>query len=155
MGRYMIEEAKCDYVDFGPDAVVCAIIKYNDGKETKHLSLSEVSGIPNFTLTTEDIFDKLMEKDGSDPDFWDKINDITISEFNGIDISGEYDDVIYNIRENEDNPAAPLLRYIIALVRCEGEQDLIKMGTGKYVDELEIPISDIEEDIIEDEEDES
>ena len=154
MRRYKIEEAKYGYVDFGPDAVAVATVKYTDGRETRYLSLAEVSGIPNFLLTEEDIFDKLTEED-SDPDFWDGINDLTIYEFNGIDIHDEYSDVICSIRENEDNPAVSLLRYIIALVRCEGEQDLIEMGTGKYVDELEIPISDIEEDIIEDEEDET
>lgn len=155
MGRYMIEEAKYGYVDFGPDAVAVATVKYNDGRETRYLSLAEVSGIPNFLLTKEDIFDKLMDEDDSDPNFWDGINDLTIFEFNGINISVEYSDAISSIRENEDNPAAPLLRYIIALVRNEETQQIIDMGTGKYADELDIPLSDVEEDIIEDEEDEA
>lgn len=84
-------------------------------------------------------------------DFIEYINEHSISEFNGIEFDGDCLSTFYNIMEDPDNPAAPLLKYMIALVRCpmEDVDGLVEMAKGKYADELEIPISDVEEDYLE------
>ena len=43
--------------------------------------------------------------------------------------------------------SSPLVRYLITLVRCEtGDvEKLIASAKGRYVDELDIPASDVEE----------
>jgi hypothetical protein len=58
--------------------------------------------------------------------------------------------------DDPENPAIPLIRYMIALTRCPLDQveDLLNMARGKYVDELDIPASDVEEDFEEEYEEE-
>ena len=53
-------------------------------------------------------------------------------------------------------PVIPLIRYIIALVRCDMSEvgSIIAMAEGKYADELDIPVSDVEEEYTEDPEQE-
>ena len=95
-----------------------------------------------------DVFDKLIEEDDKTIE---RANDSAIQEFNGITLgSGDYDFAC--LQENEDNPAVPLIRYIIALVRCEMEEvnALVTIAKGKYIDEVEIPLSDLEEEYLED-----
>ena len=40
-----------------------------------------------------------------------------------------------------------MIRYLFALVRCDRDdvERIIEMAKGRYVDELDIPISDVEE----------
>ena len=72
---------------------------------------------------------------------------INIGEFNGIEL-GEYGDIFASFADDPENPAIPLIRYMIALTRCPLDQveDLLNMARGKYVNELDIPASDVEED---------
>lgn len=73
-----------------------------------------------------------------------EINGITAIIFNDINIGGEYCYAISNLRENEDNPTAPPLRFVIAFAGNE-VQELIDMGTRKHVDNLDISIVDIKD----------
>ena len=68
-----------------------------------------------------------------------------INSFEGIKL-GENGDIYKSIKQNEGNPAVTLIRYIILLTRCsmEEEDGIIALAKGKFVDELEIPASDIE-----------
>ena len=86
------------------------------------------------------------------------MNTHTIYELDGIELGCSYDELFESISENRENPVVPLLLYIIALVRCEmaDVEPLIGMAQGKYADELDIPMSDVEEEFLaelEDEED--
>lgn len=161
MKRYLIENAKCGITDGGiacgpVSGSVIATVKFKEGEKSQYFSLAEVSGFPNFFLTDKDVFDDLIKEDFSDKEFESYMNASYISDFDGLELGGEYEDVCSSIHETPENPAVPLLRYIIALVRCpmEDVDGLIQMAAGKYADELEIPISDIEEDYMEDLEDE-
>ena len=152
MKKFFIEEAKCELtkggIACGPvDPNVVTSVKYKSGDETKWISLVEVMGIPNFLLADKDIYDGLVKEDDSDKEFWEYTQLINIGEFNGIEL-GEYSDIFYSISEDPENPAIPLIRYMIALTRCPMEEvaGLIAMAKGKYADELDIPISDEEED---------
>ncbi len=46
------------------------------------------------------------------------------------------------------------MKNLIALVRCEMDEieEIIAMGTGKYADEISIPVCDAEEDYLEEQE---
>ena len=161
MKRYFIEEVKCSIsaggFACGPISGNPVIsIRYKEGNETKWLSLVEVEGIPNCFLTDEDIHEKLVSEDFDD-EFTDYLDQHSVGEFNGITF-GEYTDIYYSISQNSENPAIPLIRYLLTLARCDtaDEKKLIEMAKGKYANELEIPMSDIEEDYLaefEDEED--
>ena len=69
----------------------------------------------------------------------------------------DYSETFASIAEDPDSSAVPLIKYMIALTRCEmGDvQSLLKLGIGRYADELEIPVSDVHEEHLEEtEEDE-
>ena len=152
MEKFFIEEAKCELtkggIACGPvDPNVVTTVKYKCGDETKWISLVEVMGIPNFLLSEKDIHEGLVKEDDSDKEFWDYVHEINIGEFNGIEL-GEYGDIFASFADDPENPAIPLIRYMIALTRCPLDQveDLLNMARGKYVNELDIPASDVEED---------
>ena len=152
MKKYLIEDAKCGVaeggISCGPvSGSVNAAIKFKESNKTQWLSLSEYDGIPAFYLTDDDIFDSLVEEDYNNEKLWDYIKDHEVSEFDGLTL-GEYEDVLDSIKEDSQNPAVPVIRYLISLVRCEKDEEnkLISMAIGKYADELEIPTIDIEED---------
>ena len=131
-----------------PGSVVAAVQYRENESVPKLIYLVEVDGIANFFLIDVDVFDKLIEEDDKTIE---RANDSAIQEFNGITLgSGDYDFAC--LKENEDNPAVPLIRYIIALVRCEMEEvnALVTIAKGKYIDEVEIPLSDLEEESLED-----
>ena len=56
--------------------------------------------------------------------------------------------IFASFAEDSENPAIPLIRYMITLTRCPLDQvdELLAMAKGRYIDELEIPASDVEED---------
>ena len=161
MKRYLIKEAKCDVTKggmacgpVGGNVVVSVTI--SDAEKTQYLSMVEAAGIPNFYLTDHDIFDDLVKEDFEDEAFTEVMVASYISNFEGIDVSDEYVGMLRDMYKDLENPAVPLLRYIIVLARCpmEDVEKLISMASGKYADEIEIPVSDVEEDYLEDLEDE-
>ena len=159
MKRYFIEEVKCGVSEGGfacgpvPGSVVVAI-KYRDGQESKWLNMVEVDGIPNVSLTDNDIYDDMIREDEDSIEFFEKHS---IGDFNGIAIDYDYSTTFESIAEDPKNPAVPLIRYLITLTRCDMDEveGLIQMATGKYVDEIDIPVSDEEEMFLEDYEDEA
>ena len=147
MKRYLIEDVKCDVLSGGPEVgIVCTAVKYSDGRATKWITNVEVDGLPNFYLTKEDIFDEIMSDD-DDEDFQEYRAENFIEEFNGIEL-GEYEDIVASLMENEKKPAAALIKYVIAVTRCDMEdmQEMIEAGKGKYADELKIEMSDLDLD---------
>ena len=160
MKKFFIEEAKCDITNGGfacgpVSGNIAVTVKFNDGKDEKWLSLVEVEGIPNFFLANKDVHDDIVKEDIDDNEFTEYLNSHAIDEFEGITL-GEYVDILESISDDPENPAIPLVRYLIALVRCDrsNEEGLVEMAKGKYADELDIPISDVEEEYIADFEEE-
>lgn len=159
MKRYLIETAKCDVTEGGmacgpiPGNVV-ATVQFKEDQKSQWLSLVEVMGIPNVYLTDQDIFDKLLAEDPDDDEFIEYANQHQIWDFNGIEFAEDYNATLSSFEEKPDNPAIPLIRYLLSLVRCDWDDmgDIIKTASGKYADELSIPTIDLEEDY-EDEED--
>ena len=147
MKRYYIEDVKCDVLSGGPDpGIVCTSVKYTDGSSSKWLTNVEVDGLPNFYLTDDDIFDKVMGDD-DDEEFQKYRDEHFIEEFDGIEL-GEYEDIVDSLMENEEDPAASLIKFVIAVTRSDMEstQELIQTGKGKNAEEIEIYIGDLDLD---------
>ena len=140
--RVFVECVKCGVADSGPGVgAVNATVKFTKDGVTKWLTNSEVTGIPNFYLTDEDIYDRLMEQDFANDDFMAMLEASSIDTFEGIKLSGDYDEIEEAMDEADNEAAAALLEYIIEITRCSMDDldDFIKAGTGKYADEIVIP----------------
>ena len=151
MGKYFIEECKCGVscggVACGPvEGSVNAAVKFTADGESKWLTNSEFTGIPNFCITEDSVFERFMENDISE-EFANYLEDKFVSEFENIHLAGEYEDIVASLHENEENPAAALVRFVIALTRCENDEveGLINKGRGHFAEEIDIPVSDVEE----------
>ena len=97
MSRVFVECVKCGVADGGMacgpvEGAVNTSVKFTKDGVTKWLTNSEFTGIPNFYLTDEDIFDRLMEQDFDDQEFTDLLEASYIEEFEGIAL-GEYDEL--------------------------------------------------------------
>ena len=151
MKRYRILDAKCGIseggVACGPvEGNVVATVKYSDGVITKWLTNVEVTGIPNFYISEEDYFEKFIVDDESDEEFNSFLNE-NVTSFEGIEL-GDYDDIVDIVNECVENPASILLKYVIALTRCDIDEieELMHKAVGHYVDEIYSP-GDDEEDV--------
>lgn len=158
MKRYFFEDVKCGVsaggFACGPvDGSVNASLKINDGESVKWLTLSELMGIPDAFLTEDDVYEKLINNDFSD-EFTDYMNAHHIDSYNGIAFEEGYYETFSNIEENPENPANPVVRYLVSLIRCSMEETemMIELGKGKYADEIDVPMSDVEEEYMEDKE---
>lgn len=159
MKRYFIEEAKFGEseggISCGPvSGSLIATVKYTESGKTQWLSMAEYDGFPNFYLADKDIHDELVKEDLEDENFVDYTNSLAIDEFDGVQIGGEYEDLFAVLSEDPENPAVDLIRYLIALIRCDEDdlEGLIQMAKGKYADEIDIPVSDVEQEWIDDNE---
>ena len=141
MARYRVLDAKCGVgaggMACGPvgGPVIGEVKLADESGEEFYLCLAEVDGIPNWFKTDRSTIDEQIEE--TSEEIFEYLND------HYIDI-GEYVDVF-------DDPEAELYqacRYLIYLVRCERDQEepFIQATVGKYLDEMEIPLSDEEEE---------
>ena len=152
MKRFFIEEAKCGFSRgiMRPPMpyAVCAAVKFReDNGEPRLFFLNQFNGMPMFFISDEDFFDKILEEDG---ETIGKTGKLFLQEFEGIKFGRmAYD--FGSLAENAGNPAAALIRYLIALVRSDRSEiaGLVEMAKGKYADELEIPVSDLEKAYLE------
>ena len=159
--RYFISDIKCRASDGGmacgpvPGVVTGAVQYKKDDEEPMWLTLSDVMGIASFYQTAEDIYNKILEMDNAESDeeedyeFIDKLNDdYYIRSFEGISFGdyGDFREILQNICNNADNPAANLVKYLIAIVRCGWDElpGLLEAGKGKYADEIDLTAIDVE-----------
>lgn len=152
MAKYLIEEVKLDQ---GKGGMACGPVsgpvigevkvKGTDEKEF-YLSLAEVDGLANFYKTERSTIKDQLNDDWTD-EFLHYMND------HFLDDVGDYYDLFEKCREDE---LYEVYRYLIYLVRSEEKdvQPFIKKSVGKYADEIDIPVSDIEEEYNEEEEEE-
>ena len=119
-------------------------VRFHD-EEGKAFFISNVEcdGIPNFYMTDESAFDKLIEEDfDNNEEFYDHMNNECFME------AGEY----YDIFSDQDPDWFDAYRYVIYLTRCADEEvePFIKATVGKWLHECDIPASDVEEEYNED-----
>ncbi len=159
MSRYYIEQVKCEFDNGGiacgsVGGAVCTSVKFRkDNESSLWLELDEIDGMPQFYLSDEDQLDLHLNIDPEDDDAVSAMNANYIEEFEGINLSDDYDDLYDQFaNEQKDNPATDFLRYIILVTRCSTDEleGLINMATGKYIDELEIPLSEEEQEYMSD-----
>lgn len=160
MKKYYIEDARCDVSTGGfacgpVGGEVVATVRFSADGRSQWISMIEFEGIPMVFLTDTDLHDYIANNT-SDRDYAEHLEQYMIEEFNGITCSSDYNDIFDSVSDDPDNPAIPLLRYLIALVRCSWDEigPLVAMAKGHYIDELDIPISDVEEDYQDRQEDE-
>lgn len=150
MKRFLIEEVKCGVANScSMMGLVITSVRFNDGEFSKWLNLSEVDGIPCFSLTNKDVFEELIKNDWSE-EFTEEMHKSFIMEFEGLTL-GEYDEIFDCIYDgNADAPATKLIRYIIAVTRCDFAdfERLREMAIGHYADEIEQIISDVEDEYL-------
>ncbi len=144
--KFFVEYVKCGVTDGGMacgpvEGMVNVTVKYTKDGVAKWLTNSEVTGVPNFYLTDEDIYDRLMDHNLADEEFATLLESSFIDEFEGIKLSGAYDEIEEAIDGTENISAAALLEYIIEVTRCSMEDldNFIEAGRGKYADEIIIP----------------
>ena len=118
-----------------------------DGEEF-FISCAEVMGIPNFYKTERSVIDEEVKVENSGGEFDEEFKDYLMNCF--IDGIGEYDEIF----ENRDPEWFTILRYLIYIVGndCDETDAFIKDTVGKYLDEIDIPVSSIEKAYAEDEE---
>lgn len=152
MNKYFIEDAKCGVTKGGmacgpvPGSVVGAV-KFCSGKDSMWLYLVETDGFPGFYLSDRELYDELIEEDFDD-EFVEYMDNHLLAEMDGICLRTEYEDVIESIYKNRNNSAAALIRFMITLVRCDLDKvdSISQSAIGRYVDEIDIPMSDLEQD---------
>lgn len=161
MGRYLIKEVKCDTTNGGMacgpvfGAVVASIQFENEGEE-KWLHVVEVEGMPNTYINKEDIFDVLVQ-DNYGADFIEDLESSSDDTIGGIVLTGDYGDIIYELVDGESasEEDKSFIRFVLAIIRCDWDviKELKDTAIGHYTDEINIPISDVEEEYLEDQED--
>ena len=139
MTRYFIESAKYGVGEGGfacgpVEGPVVAEVKVKTENEEFYMTLAEIYGIPNFYKSNESVYDFLV-----DPDIDEEKIEVVNKNF--IE-TGDYDEIF----EKRDDEWFELYRYLIYVVRADYEEcdEFIKVTTGKYIDEMDIPNSDVE-----------
>lgn len=141
MKRYMIKGVKTALKeDYGPlPGAIAVSVRYDDGEEQRWLSAVECCGNVEFHLSDEDISGTLVAYEPTEKVI-KVINDTFVDDLDGFPL-GDYEDLYGAIEEDPENPAVPLVRYLVMLVRCPmvDLQRFIDMGVGRYIDEVDIP----------------
>ncbi len=159
MSKYLIKEVKCNLTNGGMACGpvfgnVVVSIQYEHDGVVKWFHAVEVEGFLNAFVRQDDIFDVLL-KDDYDADYVDDLEETSEKEVAGIELTGEYDDIISALYdEDASDEDKSFLRYILAIVRSDWDvvEKLKKAAIGHYTDELDIPMSDLEENYLEDQE---
>ncbi len=149
---YKIYDVKFGITDGGMccgpcDGSIVVSIYYGNETKKQWLNCVEVFGIPCFYLTDSDIFNDLLKEDVENQEYMECLEKSAINDFDGIEL-GEYDIIFNSIKQSSNLEAINLIRAMILLVRADMSEmdDLIASFKNKEVLELEIPLTDLEED---------
>ena len=141
MNRYYIEDIKCDIgvggIACGPVAgPVIAEAKVKSDDEEFYMSLAEVDGIPNFFKTKESTYEMQLNQEMTD-------EEVEVLQENYIKTE-DYEEIL----SNKDSEWYSLFRYLIYIVRSDWDEceRFLKETSGKYLDEIEVPFCDLEEE---------
>lgn len=118
------------------------------GEGCNWLTLVDDNGTPKFYSSQEDIF--ALRKKGEVRSWLKEIETCRINEFEGLKLD-EYNDVFFSIYNDIENPACKLIRYMIDLIFAKDSKeitDLMHLPMGKSIDEVDVPISYIEENYL-------
>ena len=143
MSKLMIEDARVEVVEAVGLSLVAGEIclRQPDGRNC-YVTLEEFDGHPTFFCTEQSILQPLQKaEDEEDEDLMEALHDGKY-----IIADGEYADIF----AQPDRQWYQVFRYLIYLVRCENEevQPFLDATVGRSFDEIDIPISDVEEDFM-------
>lgn len=114
----------------------------------KYHSLAEVDGIPNFIETEVSTFDRQIADDPDDEEFWNMLSEHCVE---GI---GDYADIFDNQEEMKlrDPEGLLIMKYLIYMVRADRDEaeQLKAKSIGKCLGDFEIPVSDSEQEYLDD-----
>ena len=145
MTRYFIESVKCGAGEGGmacgpvSGPVVAEAKVRTDNGEEFYMSLAEMEGIPNFFKSPKSTYEYQMNDD---------MDEEALEEFQSYFIeTGDYEEIF----AQQDPEWLQLYRYLIYIVRSEWEEceSYQRETEGKWLDEINIPVSDIEEECAE------
>ena len=114
-------------------------MRIDDNGNVTYMCNSEVDGLPNWFMTDRSTFEEQMDLDSfNDDDF------MSYMEAHSMGL-GHYDEAL----ADRDSEWYTALRYLTYLVRCSCDDmdDFIENTLGKYLDEIDIPVSDVEDDL--------
>ena len=137
--RYEVTDGGMACGPVGGSVIVEAGFRKPDGEEF-YVSGSDTMGIPDFYMTERSTIDEQVatenDIENSDPAF----RDYLLSCF--IDGIGDY----YDIFSEKDPEWFLILRYLICIIGGDYDETeaFIAETVGKYLDEIEIPVSSIE-----------
>ena len=105
----------------------------------KYMYLVEVYGNPVFYYSDKEMFDELLENDGSD-EFEKLLSDTRIDRYKGIDLT-DYETIANTIDDADNEEAKKLIKLLVAITRSDNEETnkLIAENTGKKVNEIVPP----------------
>ena len=154
MREYYIEDIRSDALNGGTLGFAAGAVKFTEDDESQWLSAVDMDGVPNVYLSDECIFDELMENPGDET--LERSNRYYITEFNDIDVT-DYEEAYRCMEQDPDNPAVPLIKLLIALLRSDWDDagKLADAASGRYADEVDIPMTDIEEEMSDEYDDEA
>ncbi len=134
-----VEQAYEGYVNWCDDVV--ASVEFEISGNIFFLSIYQKDNMPGFYLSQEDIFDRLLYVRQ-----FPELMRYRILYFAGFKVDW-YENIYPAINRFEDSQYAKLIRLICYIAR-EGNkdvEDLIKFNKKKYLDQIDIPTTDIEE----------
>ena len=142
MKNYFIESVKCDVANGGmacgpvSGPVVAEALVKDEENSSSYIGLVEVDGMPNFYQSESSYFDSLIDDDMPEESF-EEFQSHFIAE-------GMYEDLF----EEPDEDMQDMFRYLIYIVRADWDEceKYIAGTTGKWLGEIEIPMSDVEEE---------
>lgn len=145
MNKLMIEDALVEIGAGGgpvPSLVVSEVcLRQPDGRNC-YVTLEEFDGHPTVLLTEQSILQSLLQADeDADEELMESLHDGKY-----IIADGEYEDIF----AQPDRQWYQVCRYLIYLVRCEREEEqpFLDGTAGRPLDEIDIPISDVEADFM-------
>lgn len=145
MSKLMIEDARVEVGAGGgpiPSLVVSEVCLRQPDGCTCYVTLEEYDGHPTFFCTEQSILQPLLKaEDEEDEELMEGLHDGKY-----IIADGEYEDIF----AQPDRQWYQVFRYLIYLVRCEREEEqpFLDATVGHPLDEIDIPISDVEEDFM-------
>ncbi len=160
MKRYLITEAKTGETMGGMACGPVAghgitAVRADDGTGAEWYSMAEAEGYIYLFKTEEDIYGTMLREE-EDEAFLAFRNAHRVWELDGIAVHGEIGEVLESITAHPDSPAAPLIRYMLALTwwGTEDREGLLKLSSGRYADEMDLGETDLEREYREEREEE-
>ena len=133
--------------DFSQQSDPVYSVKYRINGKSRWLHNIYQLGIPNYLMTDDDFHENLLDNDYLIKNS-DNIDSLYVNEFQGLQLD-EYESMVDDINEHQDNPAVPFVRYLLRLYSADGEgvYKLIEEGVGRYADEIPLPPFDYEKEM--------